>query len=770
MAATEAFDTVQYCIDNSVPCFTVKIRNKKSPGYWKHISTENFREYIDKNDNGIILLTGHTHIMLDIDFKGNVPDEITQMLKTGCQAYERSPGGYHFYFVIDEKTKYIKNSSKMYWNGVKTPGLDFRALGGISYMSPTKYTDINGIIKKYEWEYGNLSTAEIMPDNIFEAINHPENFSNSEPTMTLGVYNSIGEPLLEYEWNNITQLVNMLSDARATDYSTWRDVIFCLKNTEYSERMLELCHTFSKKSKNYDYRSVMKKFNGEKAKDKILTIRSLYYWAKQDSPKEYFELKAKDKAIEQQLFLGTNANIADVFYELNPHNYIFSSIEGWYMLQENNSWLATNSKEIRSIPNIMNTIREECRNILIIVMKNQKSEETNANSKAFADTYKKISSSSFIKGVTDFLQGKYYIKDVEKKINENRDLLAFNNGVLNTKTFKFRKIAPDDYITITTGYDYRVPLESEKAKVKEFIRKIFPSNHVLNYILKALSTCLTGHNHYEFFHIFTGSGANGKSLLMDLCKIVLGDYFRTLSVSYLTHDNDRKKDTPLPELVLARYTRMLVASEPEERDRFQTASMKVITGNDEINCRGLYGKPVAFVPHFKLWILANDIPKFTKYDNGIERRTRCVHFPTKFVVNPKNENEEKRDDFLKEKIKNDPGWIFGLLGLLVEALQSLNGGILEMPIEVSKFTEDYLLENNPVGAWLKKYYDRTDNRDDIVQRTELFNLFLNDSGITKSQKQFSEDIKKCNISDKKINGKNYYYGIVRKDIIETEDN
>ena len=104
---------------------------------------------------------------------------------------------------------------------------------------------------------------------------------------------------------------------------------------------------------------------------------------------------------------------------------------------------------------------------------------------------------------------------------------------------------------------------------------------VVNYILKALSTSLTGHNYYEFFHIFTGTGANGKSLLMDLCKIVLGDYFRTISVSYLTKE-DEGKDKPLPDLVSARYTRMLVASEPEERDRFQTSIIKLITGNDEI--------------------------------------------------------------------------------------------------------------------------------------------------------------------------------------------
>ena len=66
----------------------------------------------------------------------------------------------------------------------------------------------------------------------------------------------------------------------------------------------------------------------------------------------------------------------------------------------------------------MNTIREDCRNVLVNVVANQKTEENNINYKSLGDTLKKISSSSFIKGVTDFLQGKYYIKDIETRFNE----------------------------------------------------------------------------------------------------------------------------------------------------------------------------------------------------------------------------------------------------------------------------------------------------------------------------------------------------------------
>ena len=171
---------------------------------------------------------------------------------------------------------------------------------------------------------------------------------------------------------------------------------------------------------------------------------------------------------------------------------------------------------------------------------------------------------------------------------------------------------------------------------------------------------------------------------------------------------------------------------------------------------------VKCVAPFKLWVLANEIPKFTKYDGGVERRTRCVHFPTRFVVNPKNENEEKRDDTLKTKIKEDESWKFGLLGVLLEALQSLNGNALEMPREVDEFTEEYLLLNNPVGAWLKQYYERTESRQDVVQRTELYNQFLQDTGTQKTQKACSDDMVKCHIYEKTEKGIRYYYGISRK--------
>ena len=72
------------------------------------------------------------------------------------------------------------------------------------------------------------------------------------------------------------------------------------------------------------------------------------------------------------------------------------------------------------------------------------------------------------------------------------------------------------------------------------------------------------------------------------------------------------------------------------------------------------------------------------------------------------------------------------------------------------------LQNNPVGAWLRQHYNITGRRDDIIQKTELYRVYLEDGGQHMSAISFHNAIDKCNINEKKIRGERYYIGIVRK--------
>ena len=61
------------------------------------------------------------------------------------------------------------------------------------------------------------------------------------------------------------------------------------------------------------------------------------------------------------------------------------------------------------------------------------------------------------------------------------------------------------------------------------------------------------------------------------------------------------------------------------------------------------------------------------------------------------------------------------------------------------------------------------NRDDIVQRTELYKQLQEDTGTHCTQKSFSEDMTKSDINTRQLDSKHYYYGIKRKENIQEEE-
>lgn len=77
---------------------------------------------------------------------------------------------------------------------------------------------------------------------------------------------------------------------RCDDYNEWINVGICFKNSFVYETALKLFNDFSKKSSKYqDYDETKKVFDGIKlnSRERELTKKSLYYWAKHDNINEY---------------------------------------------------------------------------------------------------------------------------------------------------------------------------------------------------------------------------------------------------------------------------------------------------------------------------------------------------------------------------------------------------------------------------------------------------------------------------------------------------
>lgn len=173
------FNTIQYCIDNSIPCFTFKMDvSKKTNINWRQITPDNFKQYIN-SDNGFAVITGHAHFVIDFDEKKhNPPQEIKNTLMENCSAVEETPGGYHFWFKIAQRTEHLTSSINIKWNDKEIIGLDLRAKKGICYTTPSKYT-VDNTVKHYKWIKGNLSTATEICDDLLECLTPDYNLINS---------------------------------------------------------------------------------------------------------------------------------------------------------------------------------------------------------------------------------------------------------------------------------------------------------------------------------------------------------------------------------------------------------------------------------------------------------------------------------------------------------------------------------------------------------------------------------------------------------------
>lgn len=165
------FNTVEYCMNNSIPCFTFAMdATKKIAVKWSVINKDNFREHINKSQNGLAIITGHMHFVIDFDEdKYKPPESIKNILFENCRAIEKTPGGYHFWFKTDKRTEHFVSSSNIMWDGEQITGLDIRAQKGICYVAPSYYTKDNEM-KTYKWIKGDLSTASEINSLLLEKL------------------------------------------------------------------------------------------------------------------------------------------------------------------------------------------------------------------------------------------------------------------------------------------------------------------------------------------------------------------------------------------------------------------------------------------------------------------------------------------------------------------------------------------------------------------------------------------------------------------------
>ena len=248
----------------------------------------------------------------------------------------------------------------------------------------------------------------------------------------------------------------------------------------------------------------------------------------------------------------------------------------------------------------------------------------------------------------------FYDERFKEKINQNKMIFPFKNGIYDLKLNIFREAKPEDFISKTCGceYNYNFNEDSKEVKnVKIFFEKIFPDRDVRNYFMDICSDLFKGGNFMKQGYFWTGHGNNGKSVTQNLIELMLGKLSIKLSTTILTGKKPNN-GAANPEMArTAPPVRLVTVEEPNESETINNGTYKNMTGNDKYYARDLFekGKDGREIdPMYKLVIICNKLPKFKFNDEATWIRTRVIPFESTFV-RPEEPCAEEYEEQLDKK-------------------------------------------------------------------------------------------------------------------------
>jgi P4 family phage/plasmid primase-like protien len=549
---------------------------------------------------------------------------------------------------------------------------------------------------------------------------------------------------------------------------------FALKNTDF--RLFLTWVKVRSKASDFDFSTVdalyLKWCNHLNQGDydfKGLTKRSIVFWAKEENPQQFYEVRksSTDYYIECSLNSGLDYDFAFTIYQMYKDEYVCANLAGkpvWYHF-ENHRWVKDKSNSLRL--KISNTfydmyaekLRQYMRKIFTLESKPDKEkkddeelEKLKNQLKIGEKNIKKLKQCSDKNNIYKELAEIFYDKEFLVKMDKNKYLICFNNGVVDMKNKIFRQGYPDDYNTKSTGIDY-TPLEEWKCthpeifdSVNDFFEKVFPIENIREYMYDHLASCLIGQNLNQTFTIYCGRGSNGKSLLTDFMALALGEYFGTVPVTLVT-DKRTSVGSTTSELMQLKGVRYAVMQEPSKDAKINEGMMKQLTGDSHMQARELYQESETFTIQFNLVVSLNELFKICSNDNGTWRRICVVNFVSKFeseddvsynalVESPSlssdisTEPERfvfRKDPTLKDKL---PLWAPLFASMLVARVFETEG-IVRKVKEVTEASDKYRREQDAIAQYIKeRLLVKEGESVKISEVKKSFGKFMKDNFLT----------------------------------------
>lgn len=313
-----------------------------------------------------------------------------------------------------------------------------------------------------------------------------------------------------------------------------------------------------------------------------------------------------------------------------------------------------------------------------------------------AGMLKPLLSASKIKNYENLLRGALEIED--EKFNARPDLLNVQNGVVDLETGSLLSHDPKHLFTQICNAKYR---SSANHPDWEMAVQAIPHS-VREWVQVYLGQACTGHTVREdIMVLFTGGGRNGKSTIVNAVNAVLGSFAVQVSDRILSA-KDGDHTTDLTDLAGKRFASL----EEHPGTKLNVKRLKEVVGTARITARRMRQDNQTWDATHTFLVTTNFDPQVESGDDGTWRRLVKVHFPYRYVSEPKLANDRPVIFGLRERVQEGvEGQHDAALAWLVQgALKWYQNGkkLLEVPEEVLEATSQWRASQDLIGAFLSE--------------------------------------------------------------------
>lgn len=208
---------------------------------------------------------------------------------------------------------------------------------------------------------------------------------------------------------------------------------------------------------------------------------------------------------------------------------------------------------------------------------------------------------------------------------------------------------------------------------------------------------LDGNHRYLTGDYYVHHNSNGKSVLMNLFKIALGDmYARKMPLSFITDQSRTRSSAADPAIMEMKDARLVYYSESDHNEKVNVAKVKELTGGETLSGRQLYKEQENFKANCNHIVTTNHRFVIETTEHAVWRRFVSYRFKIcfKFECDPTNPLERPRDPKLIDMIMSDKRYQEAFLFILVHYRSKLyaeyDGQILKVPHPtILRETEEY---------------------------------------------------------------------------------